>query len=116
LIAHSSASAPELVKKTRSANVASTSRSPEPALAGDLVEIGDVPELAGLLGQGGDQMRVAMAERIDGDAGREVQVSLARYRDRATLPRPARTPGARARMPGKAPNRSSFLSADTGRP
>ena len=49
----------------------------EPALARDLVEIGDVPELAGLLGQRRDQMRMAVAERIDGDAAGEVEISLA---------------------------------------
>jgi hypothetical protein len=76
LIAHSSASAPELVKNTLSAKVASTSRSPA-APGRDLVEVGDVPELAGLLGQRRDEMRMAVAERIDGDAAGEIEISLA---------------------------------------
>ena len=49
----------------------------KPALVGDLVEIGDVPELAGLLGQRRDQMRMAVAERIDGDAAGEIEIALA---------------------------------------
>ena len=49
----------------------------EAALAGNLVEVGDVPELAGLLGQRGDEMRVAVAERVDGDAAAEIEVALA---------------------------------------
>ena len=76
-MAPSIASAPELVKNTLSAKVAATSRSREAALAGDLVEVGDVPELAGLLGQRRDEMRVAVAERIDGDAGAEIEIALA---------------------------------------
>ena len=49
----------------------------EPALAGNLVEVGDVPELAGLLGQRRDEMRVAVAERVDGDAAGEIEIALA---------------------------------------
>ena len=36
-----------------------------------------MPELAGLLGERGDQMRVAVAERIDGDAAGEIEISVA---------------------------------------
>ncbi len=36
-----------------------------------------MPELAGLFGQRRDEVRVAVAERIDGDAGGEIEVALA---------------------------------------
>ncbi len=49
----------------------------EPRLTGDLVEIGDVPQPGGLLGQRSDQMRMAVAERVDGDAAGEIQITLA---------------------------------------
>ena len=49
----------------------------KPRLGRDLVEIGNVPELAGLLGQRRDKMRMAVAERIDGDAAGEIQIALA---------------------------------------
>ncbi len=42
-------------------------------LLGHTVEIGDVPQAAGLLGQGLDQCRMGMAERIDGDAAAEIE-------------------------------------------
>ena len=40
----------------------------EPLLAGDAIEVGGVPELAGLLGQRGDERGMRVAERVDGDA------------------------------------------------
>jgi hypothetical protein len=43
----------------------------------NLVEVGDVPELLRLLGDGGDQMRMRVAERVDGDAGGKIQVTVA---------------------------------------
>ncbi|CDX50950.1 hypothetical protein MPL3365_130224 [Mesorhizobium plurifarium] len=49
----------------------------QPALFRDFVEIGDVPEVGGLLGERRDQMRMAVAERIHRDAAREVKISLA---------------------------------------
>ncbi len=44
---------------------------------GNLVEVGDVPDLLRLLGDGGDEPRMSMAERVDGDAGAEIEVALA---------------------------------------
>ncbi len=49
----------------------------EPLLARDAEEVRGMPELAGLLGQGRDQGRIGMAERIDRDARREVEIGLA---------------------------------------
>ena len=45
----------------------------ERLLLGNAVEVGDVPELAGLLGQRLDQRRMGVAQRIDGDAAREIE-------------------------------------------
>ncbi len=45
----------------------------ERLLLGDPVEIGDVPHLAGLVGQRLDQSRMGVAQRVDRDAGREIQ-------------------------------------------
>ena len=44
---------------------------------GDLVEIGDVPELLRLRGQGRDHVRMGMAQGVDRDAGREIEESSA---------------------------------------
>src|SRR5689334_11273843 len=49
----------------------------EPALSWNLIEIRDVPELACLFRQRGDEMRMAVAKRIDGYAACEVQISVA---------------------------------------
>src|SRR4029077_11463703 len=43
----------------------------------NFVEVGDVPDPVGLLGQRGDEMRMAVAERGDGDAGTKVEIALA---------------------------------------
>ena len=43
----------------------------------NLVKIGDVPELCGLFGERGNQPRVRMAERVHGNAGREIQIAVA---------------------------------------
>ena len=43
----------------------------------DLVEVGDVPELAALLDQRLDQMGMAVAQRRDGDAAGEVEIAVA---------------------------------------
>ncbi len=40
----------------------------------DLVEVGDVPQLAGLLGERLDQMRMGMAERVHRDPRGEVEI------------------------------------------
>ena len=45
------------------------------------IEIRDVPDLLRLLGQRLDQIGMRMAERVDGDAGGEIEVALARGRD-----------------------------------
>ena len=76
-MAHSIASAPELPKKTLSANVVAAKLLGERLLLRDPEEIGDVPELAGLLGQRLDQRRVGVAERIDGDAAGEIEHAAA---------------------------------------
>jgi hypothetical protein len=44
---------------------------------GDAIEVRDVPELLGLIGQGLDQLRMRVAKHIDGDARREIQIALA---------------------------------------
>ena len=49
----------------------------QPLAVGDLEQVGGVPELARLLGQGRDEPRMRVAERVDGDAGAEVEISLA---------------------------------------
>ena len=45
----------------------------QPLLLGDAVEVGGVKQLLRLLGQRVDHMRVAVAERVDGDAGGEIE-------------------------------------------
>jgi hypothetical protein len=52
----------------------------EALLAGDVVQVGHVPDLFRLLRQRLDEMRMRMAERGDGDATREVEITLARLR------------------------------------
>ena len=69
---------PELQKNTLSANVAAHSRSARRLLARDAIEVGRVPELLGLLGQGRDELGVGVAERIDGDAARRSRGSARR--------------------------------------
>ena len=46
-------------------------------LSRDAVEIGRVPQLRRLLLQGGDQVRMRMPERGDGNPGAEIQVAVA---------------------------------------
>ena len=43
---------------------------------GDPVEIGDVPDLVRLLGQRLDQLRMRVAECINGNAGGKIEVAL----------------------------------------
>ena len=50
---------------------------PEPLLLGDAMQIGDVPELVGLLGERRDQTRMRVPERGDGHAAGEVEIALA---------------------------------------
>jgi hypothetical protein len=47
----------------------------EALLLGHLVEVGDVHHLRRLVGDGGDQPRVCVAEAVDGDAGERVEVA-----------------------------------------
>ena len=42
----------------------------------DLIEIGNMQQFARLLADGGDHARVAVAERADGDAGAEIEVTF----------------------------------------
>ena len=80
LIAPSIASAPELLKNTcRRRSLAQPLG--QPLAFRDAVQVGDVPELLGLLGQRLDQMRMGVAERVDRDAGGEIEVALAVGRD-----------------------------------
>ena len=53
----------------------------QPLALGDAVEIGNMPDLAGLLGDRLDQVRMGMAERVDRHARREVEVAVAVGRD-----------------------------------
>ena len=47
----------------------------------NLVEIGDVPDFSGLLLQRGDELRVRVPQRIDGDARAKIEIALAVGRD-----------------------------------
>ena len=49
----------------------------QPLPLGDAVEVGDVQHLGGLLGDRCDEVRMRMAERIDRDARREIEIALA---------------------------------------
>ena len=49
----------------------------QPLAFRNAVQIRDVPDLLGLLGERLDQMRMGMAERVDGDARGEIEVALA---------------------------------------
>jgi hypothetical protein len=51
---------------------------------GNLVKVGDVPQLLRLLGERGDEMRMRVAERVDGDAGGKIEIALAVGRDEPT--------------------------------
>ena len=79
LNAASLASVPELVKKTRPVGAPTSAEQPlgqlDLGLAGE--EVGDVAEGAELVGDGRDQRRVGVAERVDGDAAEQVDVLLA---------------------------------------
>ena len=48
-------------------------------LAGAFVQIGEMPELFGLRLHRLDEMGMGMAQRIDGDAGREIEIALAAF-------------------------------------
>ena len=47
----------------------------------NLIEIGDVPDLPGLLLERGDELGMGMPQRIDGDARAKIEIALAVGRD-----------------------------------
>ena len=53
----------------------------QPLLPLDAIEVGRVPELAGLLGQRRDEARMRVPQHVDGDAGGEIEVAVAGGRD-----------------------------------
>jgi hypothetical protein len=53
----------------------------QPLLPLDAIEVGRVPELAGLLGQCRDEARVGVPQNVDRDAGSEIEIPVARGRD-----------------------------------
>ena len=77
----------------------------KPALVGDFV-IGDVPTYPGLLGQRRDQMRMAVAKRVDGDAAGEVEVAVAIGLDQPDTLAPLDCRRKHTQRSRKAPNRS----------
>ena len=50
-------------------------------LARHLIEVGQMPDLVGLRLQFGDEMGMRMAERVDSNAGGEIEVALTAFRD-----------------------------------
>ena len=65
-------------------------------LLGDAVDVRDVPQLLALPRQRLDQLRVRVAERVDGDAGDAVEIDLAVGRPQSHALAARRTPaGAR---------------------
>ena len=57
-----------------------------------------MPELAGLLGERGDQMRMAVAERVDRDAAGEIEIALAVGGDQPAPSPVSKDRGARANV------------------
>ena len=53
----------------------------QPLLPLDAIEVGGVPELAGLLGQRRDEARMRVPKHVDGNARGEVEVAVAVGRD-----------------------------------
>ena len=62
----------------------------QPLALRDLEQVRGVPELLRLRGQGLDEVRMGVAERVHRDAGAEIEVSLAARAPRAMRPRRAR--------------------------
>ena len=102
-MAHSTASAPELVKNTASAKVASHEPLRQPLLLGDPVDVGGVPELLRLLAQRRDEMRMGVAQRVDRDADAEIEISLALLgvKTRALAPREGKLAAGVGRKEGR---------------
>ncbi len=69
----------------------------QPLALRDAVEVGDVPDLAGLLGDRGDQTRMGMAERVHRHPGGEIEVAIAVGGDEPSALARARRPDRRAR-------------------
>ena len=76
-IAASTLSVPELQKKTLSKSVASVSIFGDLGLQRDLVQIGAVDELPGLLLYCFDEGRVPVAQGVRGDPPDKVQIAVA---------------------------------------
>ncbi len=87
-MAHSIASVPEFWKKHEIGEALFAQPLGQPLAFRNPVEVGGVPELVGLLGDRLDQMRMGMAERVDRDAGGEIQIALTgrRHQPRALAP------------------------------
>ena len=78
LIAASTASVPELQRKTLPGKASATRRSASVARRLVVVQVAGVDHAARLLADGGDDLGVAVAEAVHADAGREVEVGVAR--------------------------------------
>ena len=79
----------------------------QPLAFRDAIEVGDVPELLRLLGERLDQMRMRVAERIDRDAGGEIEIAVAVGRDQ---------PDALAPLEGEVDTRIGRQQDATSRP
>ena len=77
LIGASIASAPELEKNTLSAKVASTSRCASRSPSGMRKRLEACQSLPACSVSACDEMRMGVAERVDGDAGAEIEIALA---------------------------------------
>ena len=53
----------------------------DPLGLGNLIQIGDVPHLLRLLGERGDQPRMGVSQRVDGNAGGKIEIAVAVGRD-----------------------------------
>jgi hypothetical protein len=74
LNALSLALAPQLAKWTPVGEAGLAQQLGQPRLRLGVVQVADVPQLVGLLMQRGQQIGIAIAQRVDGDARHAVQV------------------------------------------